>query len=301
MEGTIKNSTASDSGMRCIDKESTEYPQKLKNYSGMPKKLYVKGRLPCEDKLSVAIVGARMCSPYGRIQAFRYAKALSSAGVQVISGLAQGIDAEGHKGALEGDTPTFAVMGNGADLCYPAANRPLYERILRENGGILSEYAPGTQPRSYYFPARNRIISGFSDAVLVVEAKEKSGSLITASCALEQGKAVYAVPGAVNDLLSVGCHKLIYDGAGIAYTPEIILEELGITSEVTENTKEKNKLGLASDLNMVYSCLGLRPKNLDYIVRKTGLSPGKISNCLVELQLLGLVQEKGRYYYTKQS
>lgn len=301
MEGTIKNSTASDSGMRCIDKESTEYPQKLKNYSGMPKKLYVKGRLPCEDKLSVAIVGARMCSPYGRIQAFRYAKALSSAGVQVISGLAQGIDAEGHKGALEGDTPTFAVMGNGADLCYPAANRPLYERILRENGGILSEYAPGTQPRSYYFPARNRIISGFSDAVLVVEAKEKSGSLITASCALEQGKAVYAVPGAVNDLLSVGCHKLIYDGAGIAYTPEIILEELGITSEVTENTKEKNKLGLASDLNMVYSCLDLRPKNLDYIVRKTGLSPGKISNCLVELQLLGLVQEKGRYYYTKQS
>lgn len=242
-----------------------------------------------------------MCSPYGRIQAFRYAKALSSAGVQVISGLAQGIDAEGHKGALEGDTPTFAVMGNGADLCYPAANRPLYERILRENGGILSEYAPGTQPRSYYFPARNRIISGFSDAVLVVEAKEKSGSLITASCALEQGKAVYAVPGAVNDLLSVGCHKLIYDGAGIAYTPEIILEELGITSEVTENTKEKNKLGLASDLNMVYSCLDLRPKNLDYIVRKTGLSPGKISNCLVELQLLGLVQEKGRYYYTKQS
>lgn len=301
MEGTNKNSITSNLEIRCIDKESIEYPPKLKNYPGMPEKLYVKGRLPCEDKFSVAIVGARMCSSYGRIQAFHYAKTLSSAGVQVISGLAQGIDAEGHKGALEGETPTFAVMGNGADLCYPAANRPLYERILREKGGILSEYPSGTQPRSYFFPARNRIISGLSDVILVVEAREKSGSLITASCALEQGKAVYAVPGAVNDLLSVGCHKLIYDGAGIAYTPEIILEELGITSEVTGNPKEKNKLGLASDLNMVYSCLDLRPKNLDYIVRKTGLSPGKISNCLVELQLLGLVQEKGRYYYAKQS
>lgn len=300
MEGKNKSGTSRTMEIRCIDKDSSEYPQKLRNYSGMPGKLYIRGNLPCENKLSVAIVGARMCSPYGRIQAFRYAKTLSSAGVQIISGLAQGIDAEGHKGALEGDTPTFAVMGNGADICYPAANRPLYERIIRENGGIISEYPMGTQPRSYYFPARNRIISGLSDAVLVVEAKEKSGSLITASCALEQGKAVYAVPGSVNDELSVGCHKLIYDGAGIAYTPEIILEELGITSEITESTKEKNKIGLASDLNMVYSCLDLRPKNLDYIVRKTGLSPGKISNCLVELQLLGLVQEKGKYYYTMQ-
>ena len=154
---------------------------------------------------------------------------LSEHGVQVISGMAAGIDAEGHKGALEGGTPTFAVLGNGVDICYPSSSRGIYRRIPQKNGGIISEYEPGTRGRAYHFPARNRIISGLADLVLVVEAKEKSGSLITASCALEQGKMVYAIPGAVNDALSRGCHKLIYDGAGIAYSPEILLDEWGLS------------------------------------------------------------------------
>src|SRR5699024_4473676 len=162
---------------------------------------------------------------YGRIQAFRYARVLSEAGVQIISGLAWGIDSEGHKGALEGGTSTFAVLGNGVDICYPAGNRGLYQRILRQGGGICSEYPPGVRPRKYSVPARNRIISGLADLVLVVEAKEKSGSLITAQWALEQGKAVFALPGPVNEELSMGCHRLIYDGAGIAFSPEILLEE----------------------------------------------------------------------------
>ena len=152
---------------------------------------------------------------------------------------------------------------------------------------------------TYSFPARNRIISALSDAVLVVEAKENSGSLITAGFALEQGKMVYAIPGAVTDTLSRGCHKLIYDGAGIAYCPEIILEELGIGAEKALQTDEKNNLGLASDLNLVYSCLDLRPKNPDYIVRKTGFSPAQVSNCLVELTLQGLIRESGRHYYVR--
>ncbi len=258
--------------IRCITKDDPEYPVKMKQYPSMPNKLYVKGRLPLAEKPAVAVIGARMCSPYGRIQAFRYAKVLSEAGIQIISGMALGIDSEGHKGALEGKMPTFAVLGSGVDVCYPRANRKLYERILWEGGGVISECPPGTQPMPWCFPARNRIISALADAVLIVEAKENSGSLITAGFALEQGKMVYAIPGAVTDALSRGCHKLIYDGAGIAYSPEIILEELEICTKTNIKSDEKNDLGLESDLNMVYSCLDLRPKNVDYIVRKTGFS-----------------------------
>ena len=285
--------------IRCITKEDPEYPVKMKQYPSMPNKLYVKGRLPLAEKPAVAVIGARMCSPYGRIQAFRYAKALSEAGIQIISGMALGIDSEGHKGALEGKMPTFAVLGSGVDVCYPRANRKLYERILWEGGGVISECPPGTQPMPWCFPARNRIISALADAVLIVEAKENSGSLITAGFALEQGKMVYAIPGAVTDALSRGCHKLIYDGAGIAYSPEIILEELEICTKTNIKSDEKNDLGLESDLNMVYSCLDLRPKNVDYIVRKTGFSPGQVSNYLIELMLQGLITECGKHYYTR--
>ena len=286
--------------IRCIDYYSEEYPEKLRLYPDMPQKLYVRGRLPDAGKPSVAIVGARMCSAYGRMQAFRFARELSAAGVQVISGMAYGIDSEGHKGALEGGSPTFAVLGNGVDICYPAGNRSLYDRILRKDGGILSEYSPGTTARNYYFPARNRIISALSDLVLVVEAKEKSGSLITANHALEQGKAVFAVPGPVTEELSRGCHKLIYDGAGIAYSPEILLEECGILLSGRNKSKEKKHLGLATDLNLVYSCLDLRPKSPDEFIRETGLPPGKVSSLLLELELMGLAREEGRHHYVRQ-
>ncbi|HJB30370.1 MAG TPA: DNA-processing protein DprA [Candidatus Blautia faecavium] len=282
----------------CIDKSSAVYPRRLKECGDMPEKIYVKGRLPDDDKPSIAIVGARMCSSYGRMQSFRYGKVLSQAGVQVISGMAYGIDAEAHLGALEGEEPTYAVLGCGADICYPARNKRLYSRILRKGGGMVSEYPPGTPVKSYHFPARNRIISALADVVLVMEAREKSGSLITAQYAIEQGKSVYALPGAVQEELSLGCHKLIYDGAGIAYAPEVLLDEWGIISERVKK-KEKRNLVLASDLNLVYSCLDLRPKNLDYFISETGFSPEKISNLLMELELLGLARETGRHYYVK--
>ena len=152
--------------IRCIEKGQPEYPEKLKAYDHMPEKLYIKGRLPDPERPCAAVVGARMCSPYGRIQAFQYAKTLAEAGVQIISGMATGIDSEGHRGALAGGMPTWAVLGSGPDVCYPATNRNLYERILREKGGIISEYPPGTQPRNYHFPARNRILSALSDLIL---------------------------------------------------------------------------------------------------------------------------------------
>ena len=287
--------------IRQISSKSAEYPQKLNNYPKMPEILFAKGNLPDAKKPTAAIVGARACSPYGRIQAFRYAKILSSAGVQIISGMAYGIDAEAHKGALEGGTPTYAVLAGGVDICYPSGNRPLYDRILRENGGILSEQPPGMRARNYFFPARNRIISGLVDLVLIVEAREKSGSLITAQWALDQGKIVYAVPGPVNEALSMGCHKLIYDGAGIAYSPEILLRELGLNCENKVKSPEKNDLGLASDLKLVYSCLDLRPKSTDFLIQKTGLPPEKIGSLLLELKLSGLVREIGRHYYIKET
>lgn len=299
MEGTYNRNRWDEAEIRCADRESKEYPEKIKEYPNMPEKLYFRGMLPNPQLPTVAVVGARMCSPYGRIQAFKYAKSLSECGVQIISGMALGIDSEGHKGALEGGTPTFAVLGSGVDVCYPAANRSLYRRIQESGGGILSEYLPGSPPKQYCFPARNRIISALSDVVLVVEAKVNSGSLITAGFALEMGKAVFAVPGAVNEALSLGCHKLIYDGAGIAYSPEVILSELGLSGRPETNSGQKNKLGLARDLNMVYSCFDLRPESLDDIIRKTGLSSGKVSNYLIELELLGLIRQTGRHYYER--
>ena len=287
--------------IRQISSKSAEYPQKLNNYPKMPEILFAKGNLPDAKKPTAAIVGARACSPYGRIQAFRYAKILSSAGVQIISGMAYGIDAEAHRGALEGGTPTYAVLAGGVNICYPSGNRPLYARILRENGGILSEQPPGMRARNYFFPARNRIISGLADLVLIVEAREKSGSLITAQWALDQGKIVYAVPGPVNEALSMGCHKLIYDGAGIAYSPEILLRELGLNCENKVKSPEKNDLGLASDLKLVYSCLDLRPKSTDFLIQKTGLPPRQIGSLLLELKLSGLIREIGRHYYIKET
>lgn len=282
--------------MHMVTWEDPEFPGRLKKLPGMPKKLYYVGNLPDPGKPSAAVVGARLSSPYGRCQAFKYARTMAEYGVQIISGMAKGIDSEGHKGALETDTPTFAVLGSGVDVCYPASNRRLYQRILEKGGGIISELPPGTKPQSWTFPARNRIISGLSDAVLVVEAKEQSGSLITANFALEHGNSVYAVPGAVTDELSRGCNKLIFDGAGIAYSPQIMLMEWGIQVENPPANIQKKKLGLAPDLDLVYSCLDLRPKNLDHIIRRTGFSAAKVCTILTELQLMGLVQENGRQY-----
>ena len=285
--------------IKCLTIEDSNFPDRLRKLSGMPKKLYYIGNLPDPKKPAAAVVGARMCSPYGRCQAFKYARTMASYGVQIISGMARGIDAEGHKGALDTDTPTFAVLGNGVDICYPSSSRSIYRRIPEKNGGIISEYLPGTPGRAYHFPARNRIISGLADVVVVVEAKEKSGSLITAACALEQGKTVYAVPGAVNDALSRGCHKLIYDGAGIAYSPEVLLDEWGLSVKKKTILKGKTKLGLATDLDLVYSCLDLRPKNLDQIITETGFSPGKTAGILAQLTLMGLVRETGTQHYIR--
>lgn len=272
-------------------KKEELYPEKLQHLSDAPEGIYVIGNLPDPKKPSVAIVGARMCSPYGRGQALSFAKTLSANGIQIISGLARGVDGYSHRGALEGGTATFAVMGCGLDHCYPKEHEKLRDEIVARGGGIISEYPICTPPLRAYFPQRNRIISALADLVLVVEAKEKSGSLITADCALEQGKTVYAVPGRVGDALSRGCNYLIAQGAGIAWSVECILQELHINREKGGTSEEK--ISLATDLNLVYSVLDLTPKTMDQLAAELHLSIPALTELLLQLEMDGYIEAFG--------
>ncbi|MBQ0043134.1 MAG: DNA-processing protein DprA [Lachnospiraceae bacterium] len=212
-------------GVTCVSKYDDEYPQMLHKIQIPPVNLYVMGSLPCEFKPSVGIVGARLCSDYGRLVARRYGEHMALEGIQVISGLAMGVDGIAQKATIEAGGTSYGILGCGVDYCYPPENQKLYEMII-ENGGIISEYPPGVPPRSGLFPLRNRIISGLSDALLVVEAREKSGTLITVDRALEQGKEVFAIPGKVIDRLSSGCNRLISQGATIALSPNEVTEKI---------------------------------------------------------------------------
>jgi len=271
--------------------EDVEYPEKLKQIPDPPKGIYCIGNMPDPKKPTIAMVGARMCTAYGRGQAKAFARELSSRGIQIVSGLAKGIDGHSHRGALVGGTPTFAVLACGLDYCYPPEHMNLMEEILEEGGGILSEYPICTPPLRPYFPQRNRIISGLSDLTLIIEAKEKSGSLITADCALEQGKSVFALPGRVGDITSVGCNKLIAQGAGIAISVECILQELHIDNVVTG--KEAEKISLASDRKLVYSGLNLSPKTMLQLADELKLPISQLSEILLELELSGLIEQVG--------
>ena len=199
------------------------FPEKLREIPDPPFGIYYKGSMPSEEQPAAAIIGARLASGYGREQARRFGRQIGARGIAVISGMARGIDGIAQKAALDAGGKSFAVLGCGVDICYPEENRELYERLQQE-GGVLSEYPPGMQPVAKLFPPRNRIISGLSDLVLVIEARKKSGTLITVDMALEQGREVYALPGRVSDALSDGCNRLIRQGAGPATCPQDILE-----------------------------------------------------------------------------
>ncbi len=214
-----------EKGVRFISCQSEEFPQKLVDIPNAPFGIYVKGRLPKENAPSVAIIGARMCSDYGRFMARQFGRDLALAGVKVISGMARGVDGIAQSAALAAGGESFGVLGCGVDICYPEENRGIYEALL-ENGGIISEHPPGTQPIAKFFPLRNRIISALSDVILVVEARQRSGTTITVDTALEQGRDVLAVPGRVTDRLSDGCNYLISQGAGIAIKAEDVLDRL---------------------------------------------------------------------------
>lgn len=276
-----------------------EYPEKLKMLTDCPYAIYGKGKLPKSEGVSIAIVGARKCTRYGELYAGRFAESLAGAGVQIISGMARGIDGAGHRGALMAKGKTFAVLGCGVDVCYPKEHKGLYMDILEHEGGILSEFPPGAQPLSFHFPRRNRIISGLSDGVLVIEAKEKSGSLITADLALEQGRDVWALPGPLNSELSRGCNWLIRQGAGILISPEILLEDLSLTNvNFLEKNRETKKM-LERDEDMVYSSVGLYPKSIECLMDETSLSASEIIRLLVALEIKGYIKEISKNYYIR--
>lgn len=306
---------------KILEKGKASYPEKLLYIDNPPQKLYVLGDVPKSDKKSVAIVGARVCSNYGRQIAYEYAGILAKEGVQIISGMAMGIDTAAHQGAIVAGGNTYAVLGSGVDVCYPSSNRDLYEKIKLQ-GGIISEFENNSKPLAWHFPLRNRIISGLADVIIVVEAREKSGSLITADLALEQGKDVFAVPGRVGDELSAGCNRLISEGAGIAWTPDEILLTLfhenkynsrknNVTDKSRDNNcksaykknnqlvmfQQKNISGLAREEKMLYSCMGLQPLHINELIRKTGLELPNVLNAIFSLEHLGLVEETTKNYF----
>ena len=285
-------------GIGFVSLEQDEFPEKVRHIPDAPYALYYVGSLPDENRKSVAIVGARSRSAYGSEITRILAKALSEHGVQVISGLARGIDGDAHKGAVEGDGNTFAVLGSGIDVCYPKEHKYLYEKII-DRGGILSEYPPGVQPLPYQFPARNRIISGLSDCVVVIEAKEKSGSLITADFAMEQGRDVYALPGRITDPLSQGCNQLIKQGAGIVKSVEDFLADLDILTENVYTQIDFRKNILEKDERLVYSLTDFRPIGLSTLIEKTGYSITKLLEIIERLKKMGMIKETFANYYVR--
>ena len=276
-------------GVSFVSLEQQIYPRRLREIYDPPYGLYYIGQLPEEEAPAVGIVGGRACSRYGKDIAKRSGKCLAANGVSIISGMARGIDSYGHEGAMEGGGSTYAVLGCGVNVVYPPENAALYEQIVM-HGGILSEYPPDMPPRPGFFPMRNRIIAGLSDLLIIIEAKEKSGSLITADCALEQGKDIYAAPGRIGDTLSAGCNRLIRQGAGILLSPEDLVSEPSFLPE-------KNKLPLEKSERLVYSCLDLLPKSMEKLSEETALDIVTLAEILFALEEKGLVQEAWQNHY----
>lgn len=289
-------------GVKFVCELDEEYPNKLYGLEDAPFGLYVKGKLPRGECPSVAIVGARRCSTYGRETAQMFASQLAQRGVQIISGLAMGVDGIGQMSAIEAGGVSFGILGCGVDICYPRENIELYMQIQRK-GGLLSEYPIGTRPRANLFPARNRLISGLADVLLIIEAKEKSGSLITVEYALDQGKEIFVVPGRICDSLSSGCNELLKQGAGVATSVQDILEVLGIkiAKNPSENIKNQLNTNLALEKKqlIVYSCLSLEPKNIESLIQEVDLSIPELTNIIVTLQMMGLIHEPTRNYYAR--
>lgn len=281
------------------------YPGKLKSIPDAPGALYYVGKLPENEERTIAIIGARNCSEYGRAMARQFGEILAGAGVQVVSGMARGIDGIGQQAALDAGGYSLGVLGCGVDICYPRENRQLYERLIAE-GGICSEYPPGIEPRAVLFPPRNRIISGLCDGVLVIEAKERSGTLITVDMALEQGREVYALPGRTTDPLSRGCNMLIRQGAGIAVSPQELLRELKPDCVGLAANRQQAVVAPEGMRGRLLQLLDYQPTSMEILQRKYAdmygdhISISELCYELLQLCADGLAgQISGSYYVRK--
>ena len=311
-------------GIRLIPFGDVSYPPGLRDIPDPPAALFVRGSLPNPFLPTIAVIGARMCSDYGRYEARQFGIALAKSGIQIVSGLALGIDGIAQTSALEAGGKTYAVLGSGVDVCYPSENRALYDAIP-SHGGLISEYKPGTAAKSIFFPQRNRIISGLSDLVLVIEARQRSGTFITVDQALEQGKEVYALPGRICDRLSDGCNDLIRQGAGIATSPEDLLAGLyeiqGKKAAREESTSSplKNKendptgdrkrteqriFSLTESEQTVFSLLEPTLQSVSILMEKMNLTQNamtltELMTHLVHLTLKGLAEQEGSSFRKK--
>lgn len=286
-----------EKGIQFISHVHACYPKRLEHLKNKPYGLFFRGELPREEAKAVAVVGARACTHYGRRMAELIGEQTAGAGGVVISGAAYGVDGAAQWAALEKGGKSFGVMGCGVDIFYPPSNARLFER-LEYQGGILSEFPPGTPPMRSHFPMRNRIISGLADVVVVVEARKKSGSLITADFAAEQGRYVMAVPGRTDDDLSQGCNDLIAQGAGVILSAASFGES--VFPEVYRRGKEfSENLALAPAEKLVYSSLGLHSKSIWELVECTSLSLAELSTSLWSLEQQGLIKEMESNYYIK--
>jgi DNA processing protein len=279
-------------GLRWLPRSSAGFPRGLGAIFDAPAGLFVRGRGDLElfDRPAVAIVGARSCSSYGADVARMLGRELAAAGLVVVSGLARGVDGHAHRGALDAGGLTVAVLGCGIDRNYPAAHAELAARI-GERGLVVSEYAPGVEPAPWRFPARNRIIAGLAQATVVVEARERSGALITADLALEEGREVFAVPGEITSALSVGSNRLLRSGAAALTSAADVLEVFGIEPEAAPSLPE---LGEAAA--RIVACLEVEPAGADGLARALELDAGELAAALTELELAGVVSERDGFF-----
>ncbi len=277
-------------GIRILCQDDAGYPENIKNIYDPPMVLYVKGSLLPQDKKALAIVGTRKATSYGREIAQTLAKELSSYGITIVSGLALGIDAAAHSGADR----TIAVFGAGVDQVYPPSNRSLAKEIL-DRGAWVSEFPIGMTPEKWTFPQRNRIISGLSLGVIVVEGAKDSGALLTAKLATEQGREVFAVPGNISNKNSTGPHHLIKQGAKLVHSVEDVLEELHIKSEILNPKSETNsKLkfsNLSKEEQKIINAIMIEPKHIDAIANEIGLPVYQVSSILAILEIKKIVKQ----------
>ena len=290
----------SERNIRILSVLDPDYPKNLSSIYDPPLILYVKGAFIVEDEAAIAIVGSRYPSAYGIKTAGRFASELAERGITIVSGFARGIDGEAHRGALRAKGRTIAVLGCGLDVVYPKEHASLHEAIL-SSGALVSEFPLSTSPQAFNFPRRNRIISGLSQGVLVVEAGQKSGSLITARVAAEEGREVYAIPGPIDSMTSSGTNQLIRDGAKLTIGPEDILEDLAPQIRACLNSWQPICEALRSETpvarteeeeshDSVVKLLGDKPLSLDEITISLGENPAQIRSRLTQLELKGAVK-----------
>ena len=294
MTGTSEEEWLAQPHNHILSKGSDDYPDLLSRLSDSPDQLYVSGNVDALHLPAIAIVGSRNPTRGGMQNAFEFARYLGRCGFVIVSGLAQGIDTAAHKGALAANAPTVALLGHGIDKIYPASNKALSEDIVG-NGALVSEFPLGSPPRREHFPQRNRLISGLSLGTLVIEAAKRSGSLITARLAGEQGREVFAIPGSIHNPLARGCHELIRQGARLVESADDILNELApLVSHVMQNQAaiEPTKMESArdADYQSLLNALGHDPASVDQLAEKSGLTIDQVSSMLLILELEGEIE-----------